>query len=222
LAVLSNVAISIRLVEMSLLFFAVPVVLTWFRGTIPPIPVLMGVTLVLSVWLWLDPSFDRRSAMSLNHLGSHLRSIFMLLIPSAILLGGILYWYRPEAVFRFPRERPALWMLVMCFYPLFSVLPQTIIYRAFFFHRYEPIGQQLQLPAWGFILVAGVAFAFGHIIFKNWVAIALTFGGGIIFAFRYYTTRSLLISAIEHALYGQLLFTLGYGLFLYHGRPTSS
>jgi hypothetical protein len=39
--------------------------------------------------------------------------------------------------------------------------------------------------------------------------------GGILFALTYAMTRSLMTSMIEHALYGNYLFTLGLGKYLY-------
>jgi membrane protease YdiL (CAAX protease family) len=56
-----------------------------------------------------------------------------------------------------------------------------------------------------------------HIVFKNPLALLLTFGGGILFAKTYEDTRSLVISLIEHALYGNYVFTLGLGKYLYLG-----
>jgi uncharacterized protein len=45
----------------------------------------------------------------------------------------------------------------------------------------------------------------------------LTFFGGILFAWRYVETGSLLTSSVEHALYGCWLFTVGLGVYFYHG-----
>jgi len=107
-----------------------------------------------------------------------------------------------------------LWAAVMILYPVLSVYPQGIIYRSFLMHRYAPI-----LPS-GIVLifVSAAAFAFMHIIFRNPLAVALTFAGGILFAWRYSTTGSLFTSSLEHALYGCWLFTIGLGQYFYHGR----
>lgn len=45
----------------------------------------------------------------------------------------------------------------------------------------------------------------------------LTLAGGLLFAGTYARTPSFGISTAEHALYGDWLFTIGYGPFLYHG-----
>ncbi|HMO25614.1 MAG TPA: CPBP family intramembrane metalloprotease, partial [Tepidisphaeraceae bacterium] len=119
----------------------------------------------------------------------------------------------PSRPFAFPRQRPDVWVMVMLLYPIFSVLPQTLIYRVFFFHRYASLFRTRT----GLIVAATLVFAVGHLMFHSWVAIALTLAGGLLFSIRYATTRSAPLSAIEHALFGQMAFTLGYGMFLYHG-----
>jgi uncharacterized protein len=48
--------------------------------------------------------------------------------------------------------------------------------------------------------------------------VALTFAGGLLFAWRYKTTGSLFTSSLEHALYGCWFFTIGIGQYFYHGR----
>jgi membrane protease YdiL (CAAX protease family) len=54
-----------------------------------------------------------------------------------------------------------------------------------------------------------------HIVFRNPLAMALTFAGGILFAWRYEKTGSLFVSSFEHALYGCFLFTIGLGRYFY-------
>jgi membrane protease YdiL (CAAX protease family) len=106
--------------------------------------------------------------------------------------------------------------MIIAAYPIFSVYPQGLIYRAFFFHRYHSL---LRLdPAardWLMILLSAATFALMHILFHNWIALALTFPGGILFARRYIDTRSLCVSSLEHALYGCFLFTIGLGQYFY-------
>ncbi len=206
-------SIAMRATECVLIFIIAPIVLTLLMKKVSPLPVLGVVTLMMLLILARDSAFDRGVVFNTADFTNHLTKIAMLFVPVGLMLTGFLYWYRPDAMFRFPIERPGIWLMVMALYPLFSVIPQTIIYRAFFFHRYEMLfGTSATM-----VIAAGVAFGLGHIIFKNPIALVLTLGGGLLFAWRYQTTKSLLVCAIEHAIYGQLLFTLGYGLFLYHG-----
>jgi membrane protease YdiL (CAAX protease family) len=131
---------------------------------------------------------------------------------TAILLGCYVVVFEPELLFSFPRHRTVLWAMVMIIYPIYSVLPQGIIHRAFLFHRYRMLFQGRMM-----ILASAAAFSYMHIVFKNPLALLLTFAGGILFAKTYKDTDSLVISLIEHALYGNFLFTIGLGRYLYLG-----
>jgi len=102
--------------------------------------------------------------------------------------------------------------MVMIIYPIYSVLPQGIIHRAFLFHRYRVLFQ-----GWLMIVASAAAFSYMHIVFKNPLAMLLTLAGGILFAKTYKDTDSLVISLIEHALYGNFVFTIGLGRYLYLG-----
>lgn len=104
-------------------------------------------------------------------------------------------------------------VMILLFYPWISVYPQNVIYRAFFCHRYRPILG----GGWTLILVNAAAFAFGHVMFNNWVVLLLTFVGGIVFTRTYLKSRSLLLATIEHAMYGLFCFYLGIGVFLLYG-----
>ena len=107
--------------------------------------------------------------------------------------------------------------MVMVAYPVLSVYPQGLLYRAFFFERYATLFPD----KWAMIVASAAAFAFLHIIFRNSLAVALTFAGGILFAARYAETGSLATSSFEHALYGCWLFTVGLGQYFYHGNLAS-
>ena len=52
--------------------------------------------------------------------------------------------------------------------------------------------------------------------FANAFALAFTFVGGIFFLSSYRRTGSLLFSDLEHALYGDFLFTIGWGEYFFH------
>jgi membrane protease YdiL (CAAX protease family) len=133
------------------------------------------------------------------------------LVAPALLL--IAWLISPETLFIFPRTRPALWVLVMVLYPLLSAYPQELIYRAFFLRRYGSLFKTESQMIWASTL----AFAFLHIIFKNPVAVILTIPGGYLLSKTYGKTKSLLVTSIEHAIYGDLVFTIGLGFYFYKG-----
>ena len=129
------------------------------------------------------------------------------------LLAALTAVLRPGELLRVPLERPLLWAAILVLYPVLSVYPQGIVYRAFLFHRYR----ELFPGRWPMILASAVAFSFVHVVFDNALAPALTLGGGVLFAWTYERTRSLLVAAIQHAAFGCLVFTLGLGEFFYKG-----
>jgi len=140
----------------------------------------------------------------------HMLVRFAIAIPLFIL---IVWLAQPDALFSLPRERPRIWLLVMVIYPLVSVYPQEIVFRAFFFCRYRLLfGEGI-----GMLAASSLAFAFAHITFHNWVAVALTLPGGVLFARSYQRTKALLFVGCEHALYGGLVFTVGLGRYLLEG-----
>jgi membrane protease YdiL (CAAX protease family) len=113
----------------------------------------------------------------------------------------------------FPRDNPTRWAVVLLLYPLLAALPQEVFFRCFFFHRYR---QLFPCPTL-MILASALSFSLAHLLYANWIAPLLSFLGGLLFGWRYWQTRSLLAVSIEHALWGNFLFTVGIGWFFYSG-----
>lgn len=104
--------------------------------------------------------------------------------------------------------------MVLLLYPIFSAFTQELLFRRFFFWRYEEwFGAHTTL----LIIVNALIFGYVHIVFENWIAVVFSTLGGFLFAHTYHKTRSTLLVTVEHALYGDLLFTLGLGMYFYHG-----
>mgnify|MGYP001814481410 CR=1 FL=1 len=119
-----------------------------------------------------------------------------------------------EALFNVLLKKPKLWVFILFLYSLFSVFPQELIFRTFYFKRYHNLFNNK-----GFLVfLNAIVFALGHLFFKNSLVIILTFLGGLLFAFTYNKTHSTLLVSIEHAIYGCWLFTVGMGVML--GFPT--
>ena len=111
------------------------------------------------------------------------------------------------------RYKPGLWLMIMALYPLFSALPQEIIFRTLFFRRYGRL-----FASWQVALSANVgAFVLAHIFFGHALTLALTGVGGLVFAWAYMRNRSTLLAVVLHAIAGQLVFTSGLGIYFYHG-----
>ena len=202
--------------ELAALYFALPAALTALRATVAPrlpvIPVLWLVALPAALWLGAD-GFPKRELYGRVGDLRHLPRILLAAAVSALPLAALLHAIVPEALLSLPRNHPGLWMLVMVCYPILSVFPQGIIYRALFYRRYGGLFRSTQARR----LVAALCFSFSHIFFLNEWALALTFIGGLIFSHTYERTGSVFVSNAAHAVFGDLVFTLGYGVFLYHG-----
>jgi membrane protease YdiL (CAAX protease family) len=143
----------------------------------------------------------------------NLRPILRRFVVCAALLAGATWALAPGLLFGFVRTNPAFWLLVMMLYPVLSVVPQEIIFRSFFFARYPRLFTTRRVM----VVASGVTFGLAHLVFHNWVAPLLCMVGGMLFAQTYYRHRSLMLVAIEHALYGDFIFTLGLGRYFYHG-----
>ncbi len=204
-------------IEFTVLYFALPLAFRFSPRPLPALPLLWVVALYCYWQLRLDTGFSRNLLWNPAPLAGSLSSILLV-----FLVVGAILWIRvgaaaPHLLFSFVRQRPVLWGVVMVLYPILSVYPQGLIYRSFLIQRYTPLfSSHLML-----IVISAVAFSFMHLIFRNWIAVALTFFGGLLFAWRYLSTDSLLVSSVEHAFYGCWLFTIGLGEYFYHGRIPS-
>jgi membrane protease YdiL (CAAX protease family) len=208
-----------RAIEFIVLFFACPTAFAYARHRLPAIPALWVLMAYCLFILLRDPNFNSRRLWDPSAIESYAAGILALF---ALALGiGVLLMRRyapPDLLLSLPRAKPGTWGLVMVLYPLLSVYPQNIIYRVFVFDRYRALFG----PPWAIVLASAVAFAYVHIIFRNRLAVFLTFLGGILFGLRYLETGSVLVSWFEHTLYGCAIFTLGLGGSFYHAAVRES
>lgn len=203
-----------RLAEFLALFALLPTLFfVWpIRGFL--IPALVIGSLICFYMLWRDPTFERRRLWNASAVPPVLGAVIARFFLVAVLMGASVAYLRPELLFGLPRARPGLWAAIMVLYPILSVYPQEIIYRAFMHHRYRVV-----FPTrWSMIAASGAAFGYAHVIFKNGLAVALTLAGGVLFAWTYERSKSLAAVAFEHSLYGGFLFTIGLGAYFYAGR----
>jgi hypothetical protein len=195
------------------LFLVLPFVVVYGLPGHPVIPVLWVVTAGCLAWLWRQPDVDRGEFFRWSVDRSVWRRIGLRFAVAAVLLTALLLLARPDYLLALPRRRPVLWMLVMVLYPLLSVYPQGIVYRAFYNRRYSA----LFTDKMSFLAAGAVAFAITHVVFRNPWAVGFTLVGGWFFLDTYLRTRSVLVAAVEHSLYGCFLFTIGFGSFFYNG-----
>jgi membrane protease YdiL (CAAX protease family) len=203
----------ILVLEFVVLYVALPLAYRFSPVRLPALPLLWAVSGYALCQLLRDPRFDRARLWNVGRLPASLPAILVTFAVVALLLWLGVRWFAPGLEWNFIRRHPAFWAVVMVAYPVLSVYPQGLLYRAYFFERFAAL-----FPGrWTMILLSAAAFAFLHIVFRNPLAPVLTLFGGILFAYRYAETGSLAVSSFEHALYGCWLFTIGLGAYFYHG-----
>lgn len=206
-------------VEIVLIFIGAPILITVaiYALRLPLLFVLPPLLAAFVAYLLWDRTFLLKRELSR---GVSLAALAGIVLTFLVLGAAIAYGAKethPASFLSFPRRVPDLWLTIMAVYPLLSVLPQEVVYRTFFFHRYGPLFGRRR---WTAIIVNAALFGFGHIIFGNWIAVAGTFLAGLLFAYRYDSTRSLWAVWIEHSLYGCLVFTVGLGRYFFTGIST--
>ncbi|WP_246849101.1 CPBP family intramembrane glutamic endopeptidase [Aquimarina sp. U1-2] len=127
-----------------------------------------------------------------------------------MITGSYVFLLAPETLFSVLLKRPELWFIILFVYTFLSVWPQEIIYRTFFYERYRELVQN----KWLFILINAVLFSLAHLFLRSFMVQLFTFVGGLLFAYTYQKTKSTTLVSIEHALYGNWLFTVGMGEML--------
>jgi membrane protease YdiL (CAAX protease family) len=199
-------------IEWILLFVAAPIAIGFGLRQMSWLLLLFGVAVAAGLWLsqrggfhlkhfWHgeDPAHERRQ----------LRQVLLRFTGCALALIGFVLAFFPHKLFLFPRTMPLYWAALLLAYPLLSVYPQELLYRAFFVRRYRHL-----FPRKEFLLLAStLVFAWMHLIFRNPFAVVLTLVGGLFFTHTYIRTRSLRLVCLEHSLYGNLIFTIGLGEF---------
>lgn len=203
-----------RLAEFLLLFAAIPTAMFFFPFRYALLTVLALGAIATFIVLRRDPTFGRNQLWGSAGLKHHAWSIIALSGVGLVGLTAGTLLFEPDRFLALPRNRTGLWALIMLLYPILSVYPQELIYRAFLMHRYQPV-----FPGkWSMIAASAAAFAYGHIIINNLLAVIMTLVGGALFAWRYQRSRSLAAVWLEHAIWGCLIFTIGLGAYFYAAR----
>lgn len=127
-----------------------------------------------------------------------------------ILTTIYVWWFDKTNLFSVVVNKPLLWLAILFIYSVFSVYPQELIFRTFFFQRYETVFKSKAL----LIFINAIVFSLAHLFFRNTLVLVLTFLGGFLFGFTFYKTKSTLFVTIEHAIYGCWLYTVGMGEML--------
>lgn len=203
-----------RWAEFAILFVAAPAAMALLMRGRLLFPAMWVLALISLLLLLPDRSFDRRRLWNARGLGLVAKGMLIRFAGCAAALALVLSLLEPDRLLQLPRQRPVLWGLIMTLYPILSVYPQEVAFRALYFHRYEKL-----MPREGVLIAVGAAaFGYAHIIMHNWWAVVFSAVGGVFFGVTYRRSASLLAACVEHALYGCFLFTIGWGWYFYSGN----
>ncbi|MFD2917942.1 CPBP family intramembrane glutamic endopeptidase [Psychroserpens luteus] len=198
-----------KLSELFIIFILVPVSFAidypiWIKMIIG----VLGFMYVLFVLLRIEKN-KFKIAQHLNW-KSFFKRTFIQLTIIAVLTTLYMLFVDPPNLYVVVLNKPLMWLILLFVYSVFSVYPQELIYRTFYFQRYQSLFKNETL----FIIINATLFSLAHLFFRNGLVMILTFIGGILFALTYKKTKSTLLVTIEHAIYGCWLFTVGMGEML--------
>ncbi len=199
---------SLRFFELILLFFVLPVLLAlpiikWIKL------ITVGAALIYVGFLVFNIYKLRlkRPKKPSKKFKSRVLLISVLLLVSGIILIKL---YDKSLLFQVVKQKPGLWVTILFIYTFLSVFPQEVIYRKFFYERYQQLFTNKKI----FFLLNVSCFALCHLFLKSIPVLIITFIGGCFFAYSYEKEQSITWVSLEHALYGNLIFTLGLGEML--------
>lgn len=191
--------------ELFFLFFVLPVLLAIrTKPIIKLIFVLLGLTYVLAVGI------SKKSFRKLKPPQPSIRYIIRVTGLSILLfiLGYfIMSTNRPNELLNLMKHKPILWVQILFIYAFISVFAQELLYRRFFFNRYFKLIQNKNL----LFFINVICFSLCHLFLHTTWVLVVTAVGGALFAYTYTKEKSLFWTCVEHALYGNILFTIGIG-----------
>lgn len=193
--------------ELVLIFIGLPVLFVVQDHLLHPSMFVLPILALLVWYLRQHPEFHLRDLFRWNVPRTALWQHLGIVLLCFVALAAYTYAVEPENLFNLPTRNPAIWLLFIIVYPLFSAYGQEVIYRAFLHLRYR----SLLGDGWLFIVVSAALFSFVHIIYYSPLSIILTFVMGLYLAWVYMRYRSTLFVAVLHGLLGDAAFTVGLG-----------
>ncbi|MDO5613293.1 MAG: CPBP family intramembrane metalloprotease [Paracoccus sp. (in: a-proteobacteria)] len=200
-------------IEFAALYIGAPLAMALFLPPRQMFPALFAFTVAGLILLWFTGGFDWRS------LFRGWRKIpwaeAALLAAVTLVSGVIILWLagRQGAIFGILRSRPEFLLVIWSLYPLLSALPQELIFRPLFFHRYGSLFDNQRQA----LLVNSAIFSFAHLMYWSWIVAAMTLIGGWVFA-RAYLRHGFPAAWVLHAVAGNMIFAVGMGVYFWTGN----
>ncbi|MBF0103388.1 MAG: CPBP family intramembrane metalloprotease [Desulfobacterales bacterium] len=202
-------------IECATLFVFLPILMYIYRHDIAfkLIPLLVIASVLCCAYLLKNNELVLHKLLYSNRVHDHLKQIIVSFLPIALLMTIFTYFFVNNRFFVFPIAKPgACWMFILI-YPILSALPQEIIFKSFFFHRYRSLFPTDK----AIIIFNGLCFGLAHLWYANMIAPVISAFGGMLLAYRYLKTNSLLMVSIEHSIWGIFIYCIGLGWYFYSG-----
>lgn len=177
------------------------------------LPLILGAAGLATIYLRGDLTFSPERWGHSKALRVNLPGILRRFVLGGLVLTLGVSQTLPGDIFHLPRSAPVLWLAILLLYPLLSAFPQEIIFRGFFFQRYQGLFKTDRRMIWS----SALAFGWAHLILGRWESVVLSTIAGLLFSWTYARSRSLWTVTLEHGLWGDLAFTIGLGRYFYGG-----
>lgn len=198
--------------EFAALYIGAPLAIALFLPPERMFSALFALTIVGLILLWRTGRFDWHSLIrGWGRVNWPFAVIFTLSV--AALGYTIMRLTNPDYILNLTGPRIRFLFLIWVLYPILSALPQELIFRPLFFHRF---GSLFPNPRLATLINAGI-FSFAHLMYWSVVVVVLTFLGGLIFA-RAYQRDGFPSVWLLHGLAGNALFAVGMGYYFWSGN----
>lgn len=195
-----------KVYEFFLLFIIIPVFFALdFSWAIKAFVGISGFIYVVYVLLKIEgEKFEIASNLDWN---LFLRKLALRFLWIVIATSLFVYFTDEDLLFKVVFSNWKKWLMYTVIYMIFSVYPQELIFRTFFFKRYDELFPKKSL----LIFLNAIIFSLAHVFYKNAIVVVITLIGGWLFARTFYRTNSTLMVTIEHILFGSWIYIIGMG-----------
>ena len=198
-------------IEFLIIYFLIPLLVIFinFFFSEQKIFVFLPLFLVFFLSLYL---LKKTPSFSFDFLKKETEWKFFFLVSLIFIVSGFFYTIILDSnlLFNLPKNYFFIWLAVILFYPILSVIPQEIIFRVLFFERYSCLFKNQFL----YLILNSIIFAYIHLVFQNFHAFFITLITSPIFAYAY-LNKSFKTCFLTHTVGGQLVFTYGLGEYFY-------
>lgn len=199
-------------IEFAALYIGAPLAIALFLPPRMLFPALFAFTVAGLILLYCTGGFDWHSLLrGWRRIRWGFAAVFTLGV--AVTGWAIMQATNPDYILNLTGPRLRFLLLIWVLYPLLSALPQELIFRPLFFHRFGALFPDERTA----LIVNAAVFSFAHLMYWSLIVAILTFAGGLIFALAY--RRDGFPSAwLLHGLAGNALFAVGMGYYFWSGN----